>query len=311
MSYLLMLSVILLALLVVLESYIGIEMVNTPPTTNRRKWLYRVSFFVIGFGIIALTCMQFYDTQKIQTENSNKINALAQEADKINAQQAAMAQEQQILVGALSTNVSLRPDMRQHILESKIKFESVNSQADDLNAWVGKWIDMRALLQAQKEQARAEDLEAAQSQYAISSPCYNYAVNKLANMLDAVATHNADRAVSNFQGFPTAVDLDVVETNVAEIKFQTNPNWDFQAVLGRRQSDGRRCLTISSKIGFIDLMATPGGEQYCTWLHISGQDIIPNSQPFTDYKTTIAGALQYFIAAQFTQFGLTNKPSAL
>jgi len=76
-----------LAILVVLESFIGIEMVNTPPITKRHKWIWRISFFVLAVGIIGLTCLQNYYSQKdeqgMRTDFSDRLAVLGTNLNRV------------------------------------------------------------------------------------------------------------------------------------------------------------------------------------------------------------------------------------
>jgi hypothetical protein len=266
-------------------------------------------------GAISLSGLQYHDSEKAQSKSSatinqltNTINYLTNQIAQINANQLSLLQQHRSLLDELATNTLINPDMRQRIIESNRKFEVLDSQAEDLNVWIQKGKEKLALTQIQHEKEHTEELKAVQSQYARCSPYYNYAINTLVNMLSKVATHYGDRASSNFQGLPASIDFDVAETNLAEIKFQTNTDWNFQVLLGARRTDHQRTLTIRGKSGFIDMEAGSGGDQqFRTWVHFSGEETIFNSQPFTNYKATIDDALQELMAFQLERPGFTNK----
>jgi hypothetical protein len=56
-------------------AFIGIEMANNPPTGERAKWAYRLSFIVVGFLLIVVTYLQ-------AIRNMNQQAAVKIEADK-------------------------------------------------------------------------------------------------------------------------------------------------------------------------------------------------------------------------------------
>jgi hypothetical protein len=81
MLWQIMASVILLAFLVMLESFIGIEMVNSPPTKKWHKWFWRISFFAIGFCTIIIYCQQYKgEEEKSKQTYDNFANVLSNEA---------------------------------------------------------------------------------------------------------------------------------------------------------------------------------------------------------------------------------------
>jgi hypothetical protein len=76
-----MASVIVLAFLILLQSFIGIEMVNTPPTKKWHKWFWRISFFTIGFCTIVIYCQQYRgEEEKSKQTYDNFVNVLSNEA---------------------------------------------------------------------------------------------------------------------------------------------------------------------------------------------------------------------------------------
>ena len=299
-----MVIVILLALLVMLESFIGVEMVNTPPTTNRYKWFYRISFFVLGVGIILLTCLQYHDSQKVESKNIATINRLTNQIAEINTQQSIMAQLQQRLVNELSTNTSIDPGMRQRIVESDRQFEELNSVIGGLNGWRSEFRNKRMSLQLQHEINREKEFEADQSYYEKGLRMNEYAVETLEKMMEEVATSNGDKAVSNFHSIPATIDFMSRETNIAEIKLKMNPNWDFKVSFF---GDPHKQLKVACQSGYIYFSANFSSSAFNSEIYIPGQDTLSSSRPIQDYKLIVDEALKYLIALHAEQLDTTNK----
>lgn len=73
---------------------IGIEMVNNPPTTARKKWIYRTAFLLLGCAVIATTFSQSVGTaseqesariqaEKTEHDLSDKVSRSAGKLDAI------------------------------------------------------------------------------------------------------------------------------------------------------------------------------------------------------------------------------------
>jgi hypothetical protein len=145
-----------------------------------------------------------------------------------------------------------------------------------------------------------------QNYNAKSRDCWNYAINELVKMLRRVADHIGDKASSNFQGLPSSINFEPAGTNVAEIKFQTHTDWNFEVTLQGVRLDGVRIMTITGKSGYIDMLVG-ADDRLCTWIHISGEDEMPNPQPLSNYKEAVDEAMEYLVAYEYEHFGPTNK----
>ena len=304
---------------------VGIEMANKAPTTQRARWIYRSIFIFLGLVLLAFTWIQYGDQQRkekesakqIQTLNINQTNlehTFKTKIDVLQTNLSAFQEEQQNIEMQLATNSAYDPNLRERIIASHEKYNNLNLQTDDLNAWAaglrGHLKDKRAAAQIQKE----KEMAANQAFYKQNLPYFEDAIMILTNLLGKAATQIHDKAVVTYGGLPTIIAPDVVETNVGEIKFQTNADWDFKISIGQiHPNPTRRPLVIRCKVGDIIIWVGPGGVE--TFLTPSGRETdretgliadYPNAIG-ADYLNTIEDALRLLIAEEYELSASTNK----
>jgi hypothetical protein len=105
-----------------------------------------------------------------------------------------------------------------------------------------------------------------------------------------------------------------VETNIGEIKFQINTDWDFKISIGQiHRNPTRRPLVIRCKAGDLIIWVGPGGVE--TFRTPSGGETereasliadYPNAIG-ADYLNTIGDALRLLIAEEYELSAITNK----
>ena len=158
-----------LAVLVLLESFIGIEMVNTPPKTKRQKWFWRIAFFTLAIAIISLTCLQnFYsekNEQQMRVDFGDRLDKLGGNVDKEKSELSvkigdvdsklatvnSLQQRYENLVDKVLSNPSYSQEVRRAIIEDdKTNAEALGVQLGDLNAW-------QAAIRAKIRDKRASD----------------------------------------------------------------------------------------------------------------------------------------------------------
>jgi len=300
-------------------------MANKPPKTQRNRRIYRSIFIILGLAFLALTWIQYGDQQKkekesaqqIQTLNFNQTNLEHTFKTKIDVLQSnllSFQKEQQDIEMELAKNSSYDPNLRERIIASQEKYNNLNFQTDDLNAWVaglqGHLKDKRAVAQIQKE----KEMAANQVFYKQNLPYFEDAIMTLTNFLGKAATQMHDNAIITYCGLPTIIAPDVLETNVGEIKFQTNADWDFKISIGQiHQNPTRRPLVIRCKAGDLIIWVGPGGVE--TFRTPSGKETereasliadYPNAIG-ADYLNTIGDVLRFLIAEEYELSAITNK----
>lgn len=202
----------------------------------------------------------------------------------------------------IMTNKSFNSETRQALIESDQTFQDLNSQTDDLNAWLdslrGKMRDRRASAQIQHEQIEKEN----QSSYEKSFQCFNYAVKSFTNMLGKIATLKDDKIDSNFHGLPIIINPDKPET-LASIKFQKNPEWNFQIILdGTTSPPSVLTLHIIGAGSFFEVNAGNG-----VVMRIPNMPDYSVVVPADNYKSQIDEAFGYLIIYLNDQSTNTNK----
>ncbi len=272
-------------------------MVNSPPTKLWHKWAYRISFFILGSGIIWLTGKQYYDSENIQSQNSITISNLTYKITGISSNQSILSEQHQILLNELATNQLINPDFRQSLIESDRKFQDLSLQTDDLNDWMkslkGKFREKVASVKIQHD----KDSKKNQADYQKGFQYFDHTLNSLTNMLWKIATLKGDKIESDFHGLPLTINSDELPLKIAEIKLKKTPSWDFKITW---HSDGA-------------LRIADDGSQLC--INCSGgcELAIPDlpNEVFgvsTDnYKQSIDEHLKVLIAYQDYKLSNTNK----
>jgi hypothetical protein len=309
-----------LLLLVVFYEY-KLKHITPDARTAEHKKTSKAKFLILFLaGILGLVALGFDDWNKSQkdqvakiereglytqiTNLTSKVTSQNSLIGTINSNQLILSQQNQYLLNELATNQSIDLGLRERIVDSNRKFEALKPQVADLNSWGAKLNNERASLKIQHEKA----LGAEQSLYEKCSQYYEYAIKTLADMMKNLAATNGDTASLSYSGLPAAINPDVGDTNVAEIKFRANTNWDFQIQINKRDiGDGRRCITIKGKNVSLDITPFFQGDRLDTYLHVSGEETITNFKPLADAHQTIDESLGLLIAAQAEQLARTSK----
>jgi len=308
-----------LLLLVVFYDY-KLKHIAPDARTREHKKTSKAKFLILFLvGILGLVALGFDDWGKSQKDKAAKqereglniqvtnltlkVNSQTSLIGTINSNQLILAQQNQTLLSELATNSSIDLGLREGIVDSNRKFESLKPQVANLNSWGAKLNNERASQKIQREKALMAD----QSLYEKCTPYYDNAIRTLADLLKNLAIEKGDTAELSYRGLPITINPDVAETNVAEVKFQTNTNWDFQIQIDGKELNGRRCLTIKGKNVWLDVAPYFQENRLDTYLHVSGEEPIPNFKPLADAHQTIAESLGLLLAAQAEQIANTNK----
>ena len=303
-------------LLVVLFYEYRLKHVTPDARTTEHRKTSKIRFLILFLAaIVGLVALAFDDLNKrhedaVAKKDKNGLNMqVTNLTSKVTAQSSIISNislGQVTLLNELSTivtNATLDAGMRERII-ANVKLQPQISDVVDLNSWQAKLNSERAALKIQS----GRYLEAEQALYEKCSPYYGYAVKRLTNLLENLAATNGDIVSFNYCGLPTAISPDIGDTNVAEIKFKANTNWDFQVQIDKRDiTDGRRCLTIKGKNAFLDITPFFGADRLDAYLHILGEETIPSLKPLSDANRTIDESLGMLIAAQAEQSTRTNR----
>lgn len=133
---------------------------------------------------------------------------------------------------------------------------------------------------------------------------YDYAITTLADMLGKAAAQNGDKALSNYKGLPTAIDINADSELVAEIKFQTNSAMYFQIFL---TEPGLKHLKISCKTGFLNISPNFVAGNFVVEFHFPGEVLPQDNRPLADYQKALDDGLRTLIVIQSEQALHTNK----
>jgi hypothetical protein len=286
---------------------------------NKVKIAYTILIIVCILAAGVVSVYQAMDTQKQQTETerhfnefkTNLLQSSENQKKELNKQIGyvtnqlnivnGLRQQYENLMAYILTNKSIGPDEKQSAIESYKKFEVLNSQLDDLNDWEAKFRSKVMEKRASEQIDKDNHLKAKQAEYKNSIQCFNYTITTFINMLKKVADRKGDSVVSDYQSLPPAI-ISEESINVAEIKFETNADWDFKITLFSR-GDPFWQLNIDAKDGG-RFCIDSGGDNIldCADFHDSGARF-----SMDNYKKTIYDDLGEFIAYEDTTLSKTNK----
>lgn len=280
------------------------------------KWrvFYTVSFLVLGGSSVALTWIQERIThgreEKNRRESREQIESLATNVNAkvsaLSAQLDSFKKQQQSLVDVLATNSSVSLETRQRIIESDKEFQVFDSQISDLNDFVAKLRNKAKERRALQQMQREKELAEYQTLYEQNLPYFADAITTFTEMIGKVGTQMGDKVVKKDLGLPAAIGIDVGETNVAEIKLQRNPDWDFHIYIGGIHAyPTRRPLQIKCKGGDLKFWVERNSVE--TDLSLLGEKTEVIVKPLADYKKVIGDALGYLIAKEYDLSAGTNK----
>ncbi len=243
-------------------------------------------------------------------ESNSQINGLTNQLALINSNQAKLSKENQQLVSVLSTNTSFDSGTRAAIIEANRKFEVVDSQVVDVNAWMSELANKRALSEIGREQARQRALAAEKPVIEKYSPCFDYSVKRLQTILAELAKQHGEGVLSSYTGIPTILQSNVVK--VAEISIGTNSSWTFTVSIwksGGISEDSPPRLRIRCNQNNVNLLIRPRikSNQLKTTLTIPNEQPVSGNGTHDDYKKVVDEALRNLIAVQTEQATRTNR----
>jgi hypothetical protein len=260
---------ILVGLIVALS---GLAMAGKAPTTKKEQWTYRGIFLFLGVVLLALAWMQFLSLSHFQTLamqnmavsttpqrpliSSQPAETVSAAPEQIPAQTAAsvaapppaaafqLQEKYATLLRNLSKDPSLPPDARERIIIATAK---LGQEAQAL------------------KQPSPEVLLAAESAKAKILPIFDYAIKSLAAMSDKVAAQKGDKSMLDYQGLPEELhpegrDGQRARKSAAEIRFQSNPGWDFQVYFAEKvMPHYQASLSLTGKGGMLVLKSASDG----------------------------------------------------
>ena len=171
-------------------------------------------------------------------------------------------------------------------------------------------------LDAQQRAKEEETKNAAKLLWVKDFPYYCYTITTFANLLRPTAS-NLDDQILTFSPsadliscIPQEVDFNAGPTNVAEIRFKINTNWDFKVTIQSRDSANRRTLTIGCAGGYLNVDPNcPDPNRLSTSLYHPKRGLIDNPvRPIEEAHSTIDRSLKLIIGLQERYLNSTNSP---
>ncbi len=316
MLYVFMTITILQAILGLAIALIGIEMVNNPPTTRGQRWFWRGCFIVIGIILLVLAYFQWkgddakqkdFDLQfnGLKTNYDNGKNELASQIGAVKSKQNSLWTQYQNLQEQLLTNQFINPELRQRIIDSSRQFDELGADVLDITNMVEQLQERlrldKASAQIQKEKDRRTQEKAAQDSLAERGPYYDYAVKTLELLADKFAKRLGDKMVPEYSGIPDFVDIGMDSTNIADVKFQKDTNWDFVVFIDLR----RQYATVKCSAGYLDIV--PSGQTMNCYLHEDLQNYTQQTVAITNAEKAIAANLGDLVTMEYLKFTTTNR----
>jgi hypothetical protein len=122
---------------------IGIEMVNRPPTDNRKKWLYRIVFMVFGIAVIVTTGVQSVrsanEQQRLQKEAQNTEKDLSNQLSSANGKLDAISHFEGQFLTFVTQQKGSAPDPAAKAYEAMALTVLKMAQAPSPTAPAGLW----------------------------------------------------------------------------------------------------------------------------------------------------------------------------
>ena len=316
-----MAATFLLYLVGCLTAYLAYEAGLKPPKNRRLRFKYRmgmVACLIVGLGLTIYQCLE---TQRTESKNKQRIAELTNKLDDVhNSQTTLLSQysklydQHQKLKDILIQSQSLDPAVRQQILDASKEFEPVSRDDEDVRAWEERLkTRIKRLKQSEqvaKDEQRKQDEEENQKAWEDRSPIYLYTVHTLTELLVKASTSRNDQIVSNFKSLPSYVPLESGYFDIAEIKFQTNADWNFRVIsCAFGQSFGtskQRDMIIQSRNCAARICLPEGG--IVSEIHIKGLDQpIRDSGSSENYKPMIKNIIEQMIGAEAESVAAINK----
>ena len=298
-------------------AFLAFHVTFYPVDKERSKVKIRVYYFFIIACILGSGFITFYQSkdeankeadaqrqqQNQQDENDKGKKELSAKLDVVATNLAAvnvLRQQYEDLVTFVLTNKSTSPEARQVVIASDEKFQTLNSKADDFNAWLvglnGKLRDLRAADQIEHE----KQIEETQKNYIGKIQSLNYAINSFTNLFNEVAAAKNDKMNLVFNGLPQSLNFPngADSINVAKLKLEKNSGWDFDIILVASGPE----LFINGKDSSFTMNVSDG----------HGVVNIPEHTfefhfPSEDCKTSIIEDLGYILANQEDKNANTNR----
>lgn len=128
---------IVLAILAAAQSFLGIEIVNTPPTKDWHKWFWRGAFIIIAVVMVILGAIQFHEQDKEAQDTNSKISGLTNQVTTLTQnnlgfsnQIVVLTSQNAQLIEEFSTNSGIEPIIRLGVLNDEE--QKISKQIEDL-----------------------------------------------------------------------------------------------------------------------------------------------------------------------------------
>lgn len=280
---------ILISLIFVL---VGFEVARRPPQTRRSRWFFSCFFIVLGILLVCLTRIEYRNLQgaeiriaergeiidrlaealaraqqarlkPVKVEPAVVQASLARETRIVESNRADLQEKYRSLVRKVLTNGPADPGAREQMVIAEAKLKAASSELEDLRRWEtslkGGLIEAGLLKQLQLENQSSE----AQAMKDKVVGYFDGAIRSLAEMTRKEARLKGDQCVVQYAGVPA--DLSAAaklgrrfKTNVAEIRFDADPRWDFKAEFAEELTpDYEARMNITCKGGIL-LMRNSG-----------------------------------------------------
>ena len=375
---------VLVAIPTLAIAYLGVHMAAHPPNEKEtmKKRLYKVTFGVLAFLIFGATWAQSYsdDKQKVamngsysnqlydlQTGRSNdhneivtvrkaliansapavSISILTDEQEKLSQKQIELMQKQKIISESPVDLQSLRAErINKEALQDVAKQRAeIQKERDEIQAKEArKQADLKRKNDDDKK--RQEALINERRITGQSLAVFNYAINKLHDLISKIASDTGSKIEFDFPDLPTVYDPNVIldgkmifGTNI--IRLGTNSAWEFKIIASPRTVvliSARHGYNYSGEFEHLDIMTAsnsvessltiqpiagriaglppynsspvPPVDSFAIRLVIANATLIDNQVSFNNFKPGIDEALRSLIESRDAHFPLTIKKNA-
>lgn len=231
----------------------------------------------------------------------------------VNSNQSKLIGQNQALLGILATNPAIAPATRKEIVNSTQQYEVIRADVVDLNAWRSELDRKLHLDKITREEADQRNL--VQEKATMQKWCriYDDCRHRFRDLLSQIAAQKNDQLRCNFSDFPEIISN---EQMVAEMKFVTNSNWCFQAIIGKHTPRVSRMFpphfflrdTSKQNISLVFQSSFSQPEELNMRLNLPGDKVIESTVELssTNFKSSVDELLRNFIAAENLQNSDTN-----
>jgi hypothetical protein len=310
-------------------AYLAFHVTVHPVEKERDKVKIRVYKCLIVFCILGsatISVFQFIDSQNKDTKSKKDFNDLkstitqnsenekkeiGEKIDSMTAKQNSLIDQYHDLQEQVLTNENINPDTRQHILDANKQFDELDSDFSNTTNLIKTIQDKFRLDQAsikiQNDKARQITEMQAQESWEKCYSYYEYANRKLEDLIRGMAKNLNDTPHSNYHGMPDSIGFDIGTTNIAEMKLETNSNFDFTIFISPIKDDhgNGRYMTVKCNAGYLDIL--PFGDTVDFYLHVTDADYTYYSTPIKDAKKNIADKLEDLVYMEYQKCFPTNN----